>query len=866
MPRLTPMMRQYLKLKEQYKDAILLFRLGDFYEMFNEDAKIASKILNIVLTRRGEGETEWPMCGIPYHALDSYLSKLVKAGYKVAIAEQLEEPSKAKKVVKRGVIRVVTPGTIIEENMLEQTSNNYLAALNFGNKRIGVAFVDVSTGEFLVSEIPYSKTLVELTNELAKMQPAEILIPEKYKNDTILKAKISEACDAIITVDEDWHFNPENAEYLLKEHFKIISLDAFGLNEKYSAIGAAGAIMAYLKKTQMNSLENIITIKYYQTEQYMILDNISQRNLELVTNIIDRTQKHTLLDVILKCNTSMGARLLKQWLLRPLMDVEEIKERQDAIEEFMNNTFMRMDLREILTEIQDIERITTRILFGSCNARDLLALGKTLSKIPKIKEILSKANSSLNSKLVDKLQTLDEIAEMILKGIVDDPPTTIKDGGMIREGYSKELDEIRNSAKTFKDWIVQLQEKERRRTGIKSLKVRFNKVFGYYIEVTKPNLHLVPPDYIRKQTTVSGERFITPELKEKEDSILSAEERAKRLELQIFENMRSKVVSKAKEIQTTARSLAQLDVLASLAEVALQNEYHRPIVDNSDVIEIKDGRHPVVEQMIDEPFVPNDTEMNTSDKRTLIITGPNMAGKSTYMRQVALIVILAQMGSFVPAAQARIGIVDRIFTRVGAYDFLTMQQSTFAVEMTETANILNNATKRSLILLDEVGRGTSTYDGMSLAWAIAEYITKKIKARTMFATHFHHLTELENQIEGIVNLHMQAKETKEGIILIRKVVPGGTDKSYGIQVAKLAGIPDEVIRRSKQILMQLEKEKIEVSNDILTVPLQTTLEGLVEPDPVLEKIKEIDINRMTPIDALLLLKELKDMLEEREEK
>lgn len=866
MPRLTPMMRQYLKLKEQYKDAILLFRLGDFYEMFNEDAKIASKILNIVLTRRGEGETEWPMCGIPYHALDSYLSKLVKAGYKVAIAEQLEEPSKAKKVVKRGVIRVVTPGTIIEENMLDQTSNNYLASINFGNKRIGVAFVDVSTGEFLVSEIPYSKTLVELTNELAKMQPAEILISEKYKNDTVLKAKISEACDAIITVAEDWHFNPENAEYLLKEQFKIISLDAFGLNEKYGAIGAAGAIMAYLKKTQMNSLENIITIKYYQTEQYMVLDNISQRNLELVTNIIDRTQKHTLLDVLLKCNTSMGARLLKQWLLRPLMAVDEIKERQDAIEDFMNNTFMRMDLREILTEIQDIERITTRILFGSCNARDLLALGKTLSKIPKIKEILSKANSDLNSRLADELQALDEIAEMILKGIVDDPPTTIKEGGMIREGYSKELDEIRNSAKTFKDWIVQLQEKERRRTGIKSLKVRFNKVFGYYIEVTKPNLHLVPPDYIRKQTTVSGERFITPELKEKEDSILSAEERAKRLELQIFEDMRSKVVSKAKEIQTTARSLAQLDVLASLAEVALQNEYHRPIVDNSDVIEIKDGRHPVVEQMIDEPFVPNDTEMNTSDKRTLIITGPNMAGKSTYMRQVALIVILAQMGSFVPAAQARIGIVDRIFTRVGAYDFLTMQQSTFAVEMTETANILNNATKRSLILLDEVGRGTSTYDGMSLAWAIAEYITKKIKARTMFATHFHHLTELENQIEGIVNLHMQAKETKEGIILIRKVVPGGTDKSYGIQVAKLAGIPDEVIRRSKQILMQLEKEKIEVSNDILTVPLQTTLEGLVEPDPVLEKIKEIDINRMTPIDALLLLKELKDMLEEREEK
>ena len=598
----------------------------------------------------------------------------------------------------------------------------------------------------------------------------------------------------------------------------------------------------------------------------MLLDNISQRNLELVENVVDRTQKHTLFEVLAHCNTSMGTRLLKQWLLRPIMDINLIRDRQDAVEEFMQNTFMRMDFRKTLTDIQDIERITTRILFGSCNARDLLALGKALIEIPKIKKILEKANAKLIIELRENLFDLKEIANMILKGIVDDPPTTIKEGGMIRKGYSKELDEIRNSAKAFKEWIAQLQERERRRTGIKSLKVRFNKVFGYYIEVTKPNLHLVPSDYIRKQTTVNGERFITPELKEKEDSILSAEERAKRLELQIFEDMRNKVVEKAKEIQTTAKSLAQLDVLSTLAEVSLQNDYHRPIVDESDVIQIKEGRHPVVEQMLEEPFVPNDTEMNTRDKRTLIITGPNMAGKSTYMRQVALIVILAQMGSFVPAAEARIGIVDRIFTRVGAYDILTMQQSTFAVEMTETANILNNATQRSLILLDEIGRGTSTYDGMSLAWAIAEYITENIKARTMFATHFHHLTELENQIDGIVNLHMQAKETRDGIILIRKVVPGGTDKSYGIQVAKLAGIPNEVVKRSKEILMQLEKEKIDVKHVESTSaePLQTTLDALVEPDPVIEKIKSVDINNMTPIDALLFLKELKDIIEERE--
>jgi DNA mismatch repair protein MutS len=841
-----------------------MYQLGDFHEMFNEDAKIASKILDIVLTSRGEGVDKWPMCGVPNHSVDGYIAKLLQAGHTVAIARQVEDASQAKGLVKRDVVRIVTPGTVLESTMLDDTNNNYLVSLVQHDELVGISAVDVSTGEFIASEFKATLESETTMNEIGKFSPVEILLPDSASKSKV--RKILEEMGIRITFRDDTDYSAKTAEDRLKEQFGVSTLEGYGLNDKRVALGAAGAVLAYLHDVHKTGIVTLTGIRSYSVERHMIVDATTQRNLELIKNARDGTTRGTLLSVLSKTVTPMGKRKLKQWMLRPLRNIKEIEKRQDAIEELARGALNRKNIANSLRDLGDLERMTSRIVFGSANARDLLALRNALVKLPKIKKSLSECKSQLLKESSESIDPLLKLHKTLKSAIVDDPPVSVRDGGMILKGFSQELDNLRNTISSDKKWIASLQASERRRTGIKTLKVGFNKVFGYYIEVTKSNLSQVPEEYERKQTLANAERFITPELKEKESTVLAGEERINQLEFELYEGLRDEVRQVTGVLRQDSEAIAVTDVLVSLAEVAVTRRYSRPKLIDGTRIKITDGRHAALEVILGpNEFVPNSIEIGDGGTTLMIVTGPNMAGKSTYMRQCAIIVLLAQMGSFVPAKSAEIGIVDRIFTRVGAFDDLTARQSTFMVEMVETANILNNATDRSLVILDEIGRGTSTFDGMALAWAVAERIVQ-MKTRALFATHFHQLTDMSKQYHGVKNVHTLAKESGDTIVFLHKVVDGGTDRSYGVHVAALAGIPDEVVKRAKSLLVRLEKENItavDLTDADFEDTEQSSLEALVIDDPVIEKIEHMDLDRTTPMDALNELKEIQDEIKKR---
>ena len=912
MMELSPLMRQYYRIKARYNDAILLFRVGDFYETFDEDAKIASRELGIALTStsRGKGR-RIPMAGVPCHAAAPYIKKLVERGYRVAICEQLEEP-KGKDVVKRDVVRVITPGTVFEETLLDERSSNYLVGVNFGGGRrvrTGMAIVDVSTGEFLVTEFEDDEEHTQLLNELARLRPAEILLPaslfpeERCAGDIegasgeSLVSKLERLKNELgiggVTSYDDFYFDYENAYTTLINHFKVVSLDGFGCSDMTAAVGAAGAVISYLRDTQKSALTHISSIRTFSVSDFMVLDAITLRNLEIFKNLRDGSQRGTLLNVLDRTLTPMGARLLKKWLRFPLLDVIEINRRLDAVEELYDDALLRAELRDVLSEVHDVERIIGRVSYGSANARDLVALKKSLRELEKLKELLNGVRAEKLRAVRAALGDFSALVELIERGIVESPPPTVKEGGIIKEGFNEELDELRRLKQEGRRWLLNFEERERRRTGIKSLKVGYNKVFGYYIEVPRSQLRKVPPNYVRKQTLANAERFVTEELKDYEARVLGAEERIKELEYAIFEEIRAEVARRAREIQSVAAAVAELDVLLSFAEVAAENGYVRPEVHDGYDIVIEGGRHPVVELELrerGENFVPNDVHLS-EENRLMIITGPNMSGKSTFMRQVALITLLTQIGSFVPASRARVGVVDRIFTRVGAYDDLAMGQSSFMVEMSETANILNNATERSLIILDEIGRGTSTLDGVSIAWAVAEYIHERVRAKTMFATHFHELTALEDLFDGIKCYNVSVREEGGEIFFVRKVVPGKGSKSYGIQVARLAGIPPAIIERARAVMAEIERGELAGTAAGAAMAATATATATAEsraggtsgcgaaaaPQPAtsgegdagvknaeraIRELRALDLERMTPIEALNKLYELKRLLDE----
>lgn len=799
---LTPGMRQYMDAKRSLtKDTLLMFRMGDFYEMFFEDAKIASSLMNVVLTSRAGA----PLCGVPYKAVRLYIPKLLAAGYKVALADQLEDARFAKGLVKRDITEVITPGTLMEDSMLDDRRSNYLAAILPSKGRWGLATLELTTGEFRLAEIAPES----LDSELTRLKPAETLAPASVLERWQLEGFPKEVPRNLNwTSLEDWHFDIEVCRKDMLRHFQVASLDGFGCRGYETAIGAAGAILHYACTNLRKDAANITRISAYQPEDCLVLDRISQRNLELVEPIFTGEKNNTLLSVMDETVTPMGARMLREWLLRPLNNLHDILERQDAVDDLFSHPMLLGELREMLAAIRDIERTITRLAVGSnASARDLLVLKRGLEMVPGLRTLLSDASAQLLHNEADELEELPELTELIGRAIVDEPPATIHDGGIFREGFNQELDTLRHASTEGKDWIAQYQLQEQQRTGIKSLKVRFNKVFGYFIEVSKSFLDIVPQEYIRKQTIVNGERFITPELKEIEDKVLGSDEKSQALEYELFQELRQRVCTHLQQIQRTARAVAAVDCLGSLAQVAIQYNYVRPEVVEETVLDIRDGRHPVLDaRMTDSAFVPNDCLLDTSSNQIGLITGPNMAGKSTFIRQVALLVIMAQMGSFIPVRKARIGMADRIFTRVGAADDLSRGQSTFMVEMVETANILNHATPRSLIILDEIGRGTSTFDGLSLAWAIAEFLhdTPTSKARTLFATHYHELTDLALTKPGVKNYNVLVREQGEEILFLRKIAPGIADKSYGIHVARLAGIPRQIIDRAAQVLENLE--------------------------------------------------------------
>lgn len=799
---LTPGMRQYMDAKRSLtKDTLLMFRMGDFYEMFFEDAKIASSLMNVVLTSRAGA----PLCGVPYKAVRLYIPKLLAAGYKVALADQLEDARFAKGLVKRDITEVITPGTLMEDSMLDDRRSNYLAAILPSKGRWGLATLELTTGEFRLAEIAPES----LDSELTRLKPAETLAPASVLERWQLEGFPKEVPRNLNwTILEDWHFDIEVCRKDMLRHFQVASLDGFGCRGYETAIGAAGAILHYACTNLRKDAANITRISAYQPEDCLVLDRISQRNLELVEPIFTGEKNNTLLSVMDETVTPMGARMLREWLLRPLNNLHDILERQDAVDDLFSHPMLLGELREMLAAIRDIERTITRLAVGSnASARDLIVLKRGLEMVPGLRTLLSDASAQLLHNEADELEELPELTELIGRAIVDEPPATIHDGGIFREGFNQELDTLRHASTEGKDWIAQYQLQEQQRTGIKSLKVRFNKVFGYFIEVSKSFLDIVPQEYIRKQTIVNGERFITPELKEIEDKVLGSDEKSQALEYELFQELRQRVCTHLQQIQKTARAVAAVDCLGSLAQVAIQYNYVRPEVVEETVLDIRDGRHPVLDaRMTDSAFVPNDCLLDTSSNQIGLITGPNMAGKSTFIRQVALLVIMAQMGSFIPVRKARIGMADRIFTRVGAADDLSRGQSTFMVEMVETANILNHATPRSLIILDEIGRGTSTFDGLSLAWAIAEFLhdTPTSKARTLFATHYHELTDLALTKPGVKNYNVLVREQGEEILFLRKIAPGIADKSYGIHVARLAGIPRQIIDRAAQVLENLE--------------------------------------------------------------
>ncbi len=868
----TPLMAQYYRVKARYKDAIVFFRMGDFYEMFNEDAKTGARVLGITLTSRGHGKAgEVPLAGFPHHALKGYLAKMVRAGYRVAICEQLEDPKLAKGVVKRDVIQVVTPGTTLEDNLLETKRNNFLAAICIKDQSCGLAHCDTSTGEFLVTECSVN----ELFEELQSISPSEILVPES-SHDLIKERLEKQGLNPVITKREDWIFTHQYGREILTKHLKTTSLKGFGCEELYLGIAAAGAVLNYLQETQKTDLSYLNSLKRYTNDDYMNLDTSTRRNLEIMSAIMPENREGTLISILDKTITPMGGRTLASWLRKPLIRLKPIRQRLNAVEELLENKDIRKDLAAVLKKIGDLERLITKVVTRRANPRELASLGRALSKIPEIKGLISEFTSDLIKEIRASLKNCREVSEQISNALTDDPPANLSLGGVIREGYSSQLDELRKLAYSGKEWIAMLQKSERERTGIPSLRVGYNKVFGYYIEVTKPNLPKIPDNYIRKQTLVNAERFITPELKDMEEKILKAEEKLETLEYELFDNLRSFVAGYAESVQENGRAIGILDSLISLANTAEEFRYVKPEVNDDDSIVIRDGRHPVVEQLLPggEPFIPNDVDLDNRENQILIITGPNMSGKSTYIRQVGLIVLMAQIGSFVPAASARIGIVDRIFTRVGAQDNLAGGESTFLVEMNETANILNNATPKSLILLDEIGRGTSTFDGLSIAWAVAEYIhnNERVAAKTLFATHYHELTELAMILPGVKNFNVAVKEWGDNIVFLRKIVPGGCDHSYGIHVARLAGLPKEVIQRAKEVLHNLEANELtpnrvpklalgKVKNLKVAEPQLTIFTE--EEEIIRRELQNLDINNLTPLEALTKLNELKKMLKDK---
>ena len=887
MAKMTPMMKQYHEIKDKYSDEILFFRLGDFYEMFNKDAKIAARELELTLTSRNKGKNnkEIPMAGIPCKSAKGYIEQLINKGYRVAICEQVEDPSQAGKIVKREVIRVVTPGTVLDSNILEDKNNNYLAAIIKQGDNYGFSYVDISTGEYALTEFEQDLTNNTI-DELSRLRPSELLIDQQIKKDQDLMDYIAVELDPIIT-EVETSFNYDQAYELLIDHFEVVSLEGFGCDDLTAATTAAGAVLDFLLETQKRSLSHLNQLQTYSTTDYMVLDSNTRRNLELVATMRDKKKKGSLLWVLDNTVTAMGGRTLRQWMEQPLLDVAAINARHDAVEEITEQLLIKEELKEYLDQIYDIERLMGKVVYGSANARDLIALKNSIAYLPDIKQLLGNFTAERLVESGENLDPLTDVQQLIDQAIKEDPPTTLTEGGIIKQGYDEQLDEYLTAMSEGKDWIMQLQKDERDRTGIKSLKVGHNKVHGYYIEITKANLDAVPDDYIRKQTLSNSERYITPELKDKEAMILGAEEKSQDLEYQLFIKVREKIGEETERIQKSARIIAQLDALISLADVALENDYVKPEINEQKEIEIKSGRHPVVEKMnIGEPFVPNDTELDNQDNRFSIITGPNMSGKSTYMRQVALITLLAQIGSFVPATEVKLGIVDRIFTRVGASDDLTTGQSTFMVEMNEVANILNNATQDSLIILDEVGRGTSTYDGLSIAWAVIEYINQpeNIGAKTLFATHYHELTELEEKLPGVRNYNVAVKEEGDDIAFLRKIVAGGADKSYGIEVAKRAGIPDEVINRSKEILTKLEsdatEERVNIDSKVDNKQDDKSKKGNGKADKservgeqlplfssdgyeILEELNSLDVVSMTPLDALNQLHKLQKKAKEK---
>jgi DNA mismatch repair protein MutS len=874
MSDLTPMMKQYLEIKKKYPDAILFFRLGDFYEMFGEDAKIASKILQIALTARSAGENrkiKMPMCGVPYHAGNSYILKLINNGYKVAICEQVEDPKLAKGIVKREIIKIITPGTLIDESGLEKKSNNYLLSCVIDGGIAGISFVDVSTGEFLVQEVIFKNNFDTLIDEIERIYPKEILLPESYSEDKNLNKNLIARLkgginNLFINFYSDYNFEMDVAYKKLTDHFNVMNLQAFEIEGKNALISASGAIFAYLYETQKTVLFHINKIKKFSSKEFLYIDAVGLKNLEILEPSVKGTNPGSLYDVLDFTQTAMGGRKLKKWLSMPLLDIQKIKKRQDIIQFFIDFQDIKENIKELLEGIADLERIAGKLGSSNVNARDLIALKRSLELIEKLQEVINKSDSKIlkeNFNLSN--EELKKIHNLINNSIVDEPPITIKEGGIIKPEYDENLKKIKEISENGKKWIATLQERERERTKISSLKVGYTSVFGYYIEVSKANLKNVPSDYIRKQTLVNAERFITPELKEYESSILNAQEKIKNMEYEIFCKIRDEIVKNINAIQELAEKISDLDCLISLSIAATNNNYVKPEITDSFDIVIKDGRHPVVEKTLGyNEFIANDTQIDNSENMVLIITGPNMAGKSTYMRQVALIVIMAQIGSFVPASYAKIGMVDRIFTRVGASDFLARGLSTFMVEMVETANILNNATEKSLILLDEVGRGTSTFDGVSIAWAITEYIHNYVNAKTLFATHYFELTEISDYFPKVKNYNIQVKEVGDKIIFLRKIVPGSTDRSYGIHVAKLAGLPEMVIERAREILKNLEaanytkdgKSKIAAGNNSSQ---QMDLFSLLNNE-IIDEIDKIDIENITPLQAFNKLKELKEKL------
>ena len=869
MAEFSPMMQRYLETKEQYKDCILFYRLGDFYEMFFDDAITAARELEITLTGKDCGQEERaPMAGVPHHAAEMYISRLIAKGYKVAICEQLEDPKTAKGIVKRGVIRVVTPGTVVESNMLEERKNNFIMSICKVGIYFGISVCDISTGEFYAAEIRDNNNFPLLLDEIARYSPSELVVNSMMADCEEEMAKIKERFSSYITKFQDKFF--DSKADTLKLRFDILDTNhnkVQNIDEKKFAVAAINALVEYIEQTQMTNLEHINKITVYQISKYMSLDINARRNLEITEKMRDKSKKGTLLWVLDKTSTSMGGRNLRRWLSDPLIDTKEINRRLYSVKELKEDMMLRDEVIENLKKVYDIERLAGKMAYGNANARDMITLKNSLLKLPEVKNILSNCKSEMLKELYEDLDVLQDIYELIEKAIVDDPPMGVKDGGIIKMGYDEEIDHLKTATTEGKNWIIQLEAEEKEKTGIKNLKVGFNKVFGYFIEVTKSNLNQVPDRYIRKQTLTNAERYITEELKNLENQILGAEEKVVNLEYEAFTKIREEIARNVKRLQRTANVISTLDVLASFAQVAEDMNYCMPEVDNGGIIDIKAGRHPVIEKMLGAgAFVENDTYLDKDENRLSIITGPNMAGKSTYMRQVALITLMAQVGSFVPAASAKIGVVDKIFTRVGASDDLSMGQSTFMVEMMEVATILKEATQNSLVILDEIGRGTSTYDGLSIAWAVAEYIADKSKcgAKTLFATHYHELTELEDKIEGVKNYSIAVKEKGEDIIFLRKIVRGGTDESYGIHVARLAGVPKPVTEKANEILNSLERKNV-LTGKKQEKTSKKQVEGQFDMynyklAEIAHEVDKINLNELTPIDALNTLVRIKEKM------